>query len=210
MDARPNWIPWAALIWAWMLTSVAQAEGLPAFRDIVRDNRASVVHISVEGRARNAPAAMHQDPRFRGSPFERFFRDYGAPQGQAPAPQRGMGSGFIISKDGQVMTNAHVVKDAARILVRLSDRREVEATLVQHTAILEAAVIGVPDANGLTRVKAYVVLKDGATATSEELQAFVKERLAPYKYPRQIEFLDELPKTATGKIQRFRLRAANA
>ena len=58
--------------------------------------------------------------------------------------------------------------------------------------------------------KAYVVLKDGATATSEELQAFVKERLAPYKYPRQIEFLDELPKTATGKIQRFRLRAANA
>ena len=87
---------------------------------------------------------------------------------------------------------------------------EVEATLVQHTAILEAAVIGVPDANGLTRVKAYVVLKDGATATSEELQAFVKERLAPYKYPRQIEFLDELPKTATGKIQRFRLRAANA
>ena len=87
---------------------------------------------------------------------------------------------------------------------------EVEATLVQHTAILEAAVIGVPDADGLTRVKAYVVLKDGATATSEELQAFVKERLAPYKYPRQIEFLDELPKTATGKIQRFRLRAANA
>jgi len=87
---------------------------------------------------------------------------------------------------------------------------EVEATLVQHTAILEAAVIGVPDAYGLTRVKAYVVLKDGATATSEELQAFVKERLAPYKYPRQIEFLDELPKTATGKIQRFRLRAANA
>ena len=87
---------------------------------------------------------------------------------------------------------------------------EVEATLVQHTAILEAAVIGVPDANGLTRVKAYVVLKDGVTATSEELQAFVKERLAPYKYPRQIEFLDELPKTATGKIQRFRLRAANA
>ena len=87
---------------------------------------------------------------------------------------------------------------------------EVEATLVQHSAVLEAAVIGVPDENGLTRVKAYVVLKDGADVTSEALQLFVKERLAPYKYPRQIEFISELPKTATGKIQRFRLRAANA
>ncbi|MGA0926931.1 MAG: benzoate-CoA ligase family protein, partial [Burkholderiaceae bacterium] len=87
---------------------------------------------------------------------------------------------------------------------------EVEATLVQHSAVLEAAVIGVPDENGLTRVKAYVVLKDGADVTAEALQLFVKERLAPYKYPRQIEFISELPKTATGKIQRFRLRAANA
>ncbi len=86
---------------------------------------------------------------------------------------------------------------------------EVEATLVQHSAVLEAAVIGVPDENSLTRVKAYVVLKDGADVTSEALQLFVKERLAPYKYPRQIEFISELPKTATGKIQRFRLRAAN-
>ena len=80
---------------------------------------------------------------------------------------------------------------------------------MQHSAVLEAAVIGVPDENGLTRVKAYVVLKDGADVTSEALQLFVKERLAPYKYPRQIEFISELPKTATGKIQRFRLRAAN-
>jgi len=87
---------------------------------------------------------------------------------------------------------------------------EVEATLVQHTAVLEAAVIGVPDEHGLTRVKAYVVVKDGAHVEAEALQAFVKERLAPYKYPRQIEFIKELPKTATGKIQRFRLRAANA
>ena len=55
-----------------------------------------------------------------------------------------------------------------------------------------------------------MVLKDGAEVTSEALQLFVKERLAPYKYPRQIEFISELPKTATGKIQRFRLRAANA
>ena len=83
---------------------------------------------------------------------------------------------------------------------------EVEATLVQHAAVLEAAVIGIPDAQGLTKTKAYVVLKPGQTATDAELKAFVKDRLAPYKYPRQIEFVPELPKTATGKIQRFKLR----
>ena len=83
---------------------------------------------------------------------------------------------------------------------------EVEATLVQHPAVLEAAVIGKQDADGLTKTKAFVVLKAGSSATEAELQAFVKEKLAPYKYPRFIEFLPELPKTATGKIQRFRLR----
>ncbi|WP_395694880.1 benzoate-CoA ligase family protein [Piscinibacter sp.] len=83
---------------------------------------------------------------------------------------------------------------------------EVEATLVQHPAVLEAAVIGVPDAEGLTKTKAFVVLKAGAEATDAELKAFVKDKLAPYKYPRQIAFVADLPKTATGKIQRFKLR----
>ncbi len=83
---------------------------------------------------------------------------------------------------------------------------EVEATLVQHPAVLEAAVIGVTDADGLTKTKAFVVLKPGGTATGDELKAFVKDKLAPYKYPRYIEFVDDLPKTATGKIQRFKLR----
>jgi benzoate-CoA ligase len=87
---------------------------------------------------------------------------------------------------------------------------EVESTLVQHPAVLEAAVIGVPDAEGLTKTKAFVVLKPGQAATEAELKAFVKDRLAPYKYPRQIEFMAELPKTATGKIQRFRLREREA
>jgi benzoate-CoA ligase len=87
---------------------------------------------------------------------------------------------------------------------------EVEATLVQHSAVLEAAVIGKEDAEGLTKTKAFVVLKAGQAATEEELKAFVKERLAPYKYPRFIEFVSELPKTATGKIQRFKLRDLEA
>ena len=87
---------------------------------------------------------------------------------------------------------------------------EVEATLVQHPAVLEAAVIGVPDAEGLTKTKAFVVLKPGGAATDAELKAFVKDKLAPYKYPRQIAFVAELPKTATGKIQRFKLRELEA
>ena len=86
---------------------------------------------------------------------------------------------------------------------------EVESTLMLHPSVLEAAVIGVADGQGLTRTKAYVVVKAGVDADAafgDELKAFVKARLAPVKYPREIEFVDELPKTATGKIQRFKLR----
>ncbi len=86
---------------------------------------------------------------------------------------------------------------------------EVESTLMQHPLVLESAVIGVADGDGLTRAKAFVVLKDaklGNDALIEELKTFVKSKLAPYKYPRQLEFVAELPKTATGKIQRFKLR----
>lgn len=86
---------------------------------------------------------------------------------------------------------------------------EVEGALIQHPAVLEAAVIGVVDEDGLTKTKAFVVLKPGHAgdaAMEEALKAFVKDKLAPFKYPRRIEFLSELPKTATGKIQRFRLR----
>ena len=88
---------------------------------------------------------------------------------------------------------------------------EVESTLQAHADVLEAAVIGVNDDHGLTRAKAFVVLKDASQASeakAEELRAFVKTRLAPVKYPRLLVFVKELPKTATGKIQRFRLRDA--
>jgi benzoate-CoA ligase len=87
---------------------------------------------------------------------------------------------------------------------------EVESALVTHPAVLEAAVVGQGDAEGLIKPKAYVVLKAGQDGTPElaaELQRHVKSRLAPFKYPRWIEFAAELPKTATGKIQRFKLRA---
>jgi benzoate-CoA ligase len=67
-------------------------------------------------------------------------------------------------------------------------------------------VIGKQDSDGLTKTKAFIVLKAGQRLTQDEVKDFVKNRLAPYKYPRFIQFVAELPKTATGKIQRFRLR----
>lgn len=89
---------------------------------------------------------------------------------------------------------------------------EVENTLAQHDAVLEAAVIGVTGSDGLTKTTAYVVLRNGESGDPDiehELQAYVKQHLAPFKYPRSIHFIDDLPKTATGKIQRFRLRQLN-
>jgi benzoate-CoA ligase len=87
---------------------------------------------------------------------------------------------------------------------------EVELALQEHEAVLEAAVVGRQDDNGLVRIFAYVVLRIGHTGDDPlrlALQAWVKQRLLPHKYPREIVFLPELPKTATGKIQRFKLRA---
>jgi benzoate-CoA ligase len=86
---------------------------------------------------------------------------------------------------------------------------EVEATLVKHPAVLEAAVVGANDENQLIKPKAYLVLNkgfEGNEAVSQELKDFIKENLAPHKYPRWFVYVEDLPKTATGKIQRFKLR----
>jgi benzoate-CoA ligase family protein len=87
---------------------------------------------------------------------------------------------------------------------------EIEARLVEHPKVLEAAVVGQTDDDGLIKPAAYVVLKDSARgddALGRELLDHCKTGLAPYKYPRWFNFVDDLPKTATGKIQRFKLRA---
>lgn len=86
---------------------------------------------------------------------------------------------------------------------------EVESTLVSHAAVLECAVVGQQDASNLVKPKAFVVLKEGVAAsdqTRDDLVAYCREKMADYKRPRWIEFVDQLPKTATGKVQRFRLR----
>ena len=90
---------------------------------------------------------------------------------------------------------------------------EVEAALVSHQAVLEAAVIGKEDSDGLIKPKAYVVLKQGFSADEKLLEALrvhVKEKAGAWKYPRWIDVRVDLPKTATGKIQRFKLRDEDA
>jgi benzoate-CoA ligase len=99
--------------------------------------------------------------------------------------------------------------DMLRVSGQWVSPAEVEGALAEHAAVLEAAVVPYQQADGLYTVKAFVVLKTGQKGTEqlvEELQGFVKLRIAPYKYPRHIEFLSELPKSAAGKLLRYRLR----
>src|SRR5207247_10801281 len=87
---------------------------------------------------------------------------------------------------------------------------EVKASLIKHPAVLDVAGVGKEDSDRLIKPHAFVVLKEPAGATAalaDELKGFVRDKIAPYKYPRWIEFVSDLPKTATGKIQRFKLRA---
>lgn len=119
------------------------------------------------------------------------------------------GDKYVCDPDGYY-TYAGRSDDMIKVSGQYVSPVEVENILIQHEAVLEAAVIGVPDHDGLVKTKAYVVLRAGFepdAQTGAALQHYVKQHLAPFKYPRQINFLEELPKTATGKIQRFRLRA---
>src|SRR5205823_1933187 len=87
---------------------------------------------------------------------------------------------------------------------------EVEGVLLRHPAVLEAAIVGLPHEKWGEAPFAYVVLKPGASATEAELIAFTRDRLAHFKAPHGVTFVDELPKTATGKIQKFVLRKGAA
>jgi len=118
------------------------------------------------------------------------------------------GDKYVRSADG-CYTYAGRSDDMLKVGGQFVSPFEVEAALMRHDAVLEAAVVG-KEEGGLTRTLAYVVLKsgDGDAALAETLKTFVKGELAPHKYPREIRFIAELPKTATGKIQRFKLRDA--
>ncbi len=117
------------------------------------------------------------------------------------------GDAYLMDEDGyffyQARTDDMIVSAGYNIA-----SPEVEEILLQHPKVAECGVIGVPDAERGQIVKAFVVLRPGhapGEALVKELQDFVKASVAPYKYPRAVEFLDELPRTGTGKLQRFRL-----
>jgi benzoate-CoA ligase len=141
-----------------------------------------------------------------------YFGDRARSDATFVGPWTRSGDKYVRDADG-FHTYAGRSDDMLKVSGQYVSPFEVEAALVQHPAVLEAAVIGRTDPDGLTRTKAFVVLKQPEAASdrlADELKQFVKDRLAPHKYPRLMEFLPELPKTATGKIQRFRLREREA
>jgi acyl-coenzyme A synthetase/AMP-(fatty) acid ligase len=84
--------------------------------------------------------------------------------------------------------------------------QEVESCLLQHPAVAECAVVGVADAAGLVKPQAFVVAREPREGLAEELKSFVKQKLEPYKYPREVVFMDALPRTHLGKVDRGKLR----
>ena len=119
-------------------------------------------------------------------------------------------SGDMVSRDADgCFTYAGRGDDMLKVSGKWLSPKEVENCLLEHAAVREVAVVGVTDESGLTKPHAFVLpeasLKD-PEAVAEELKAFVKNRLDPYKYPRAIHFLDDLPRTHLGKVDRARLR----
>ncbi|HEV8583819.1 MAG TPA: AMP-binding protein, partial [Methylomirabilota bacterium] len=118
------------------------------------------------------------------------------------------GDMFARAADG-VFTFAGRSDDMLKVAGMWVSPAEIEAALAEHPGVLEAGVVGAPDADGLTRPHAVVVLKDGWTASPDlaaTLVEFVRRRVGGHRAPATVAFVDDLPKTATGKIQRFRLR----
>ncbi len=116
-------------------------------------------------------------------------------------------SGDMIRRDADgYFTYCGRADDMLKVSGKWLSPQEVENCLLQHPAVQEVAVVGVADANGLTKPHAFVVAKQRSAGLDEELKAFVKSRLEPYKYPREIVFIDALPRTHLGKVDRGRLR----
>jgi fatty-acyl-CoA synthase len=128
------------------------------------------------------------------------------------ATQRAMGDGWFHTGDAAVVhPDGYVeIRDRLKDVIISGGENissvEVEGVLLRHPAVLEAALVGVPDEKWGETPHAFVVLREGASTTGDELIAFAREHLAHFKAPRAVTFVGELPKTATGKIQKFVLR----
>jgi fatty-acyl-CoA synthase len=133
-----------------------------------------------------------------------YYRDEAATRAAVPDGWLRTGDLGVLHPDGYLE-----IRDRAKDVIISGGENissvEVEAALVSHPAVLEAAVVAVPDAVWGERPVAWVTLADGAAATADELRAHVRERLAGFKVPDRVTF-GPLPKTATGKVQKFRLR----
>jgi serine protease Do len=126
--------------------------GLPDFTSIVRQHGSAVVNISVTSKLERTAFAPDRSKLDPDDPFSQFFRQFGMPQQRGETPMRGLGSGFIVSPDGVILTNAHVVADASTVTVKLTDRREYKAKVVGLDRASDVAVLKI-DAKDLPAVK---------------------------------------------------------
>ncbi|MGW9558160.1 long-chain-fatty-acid--CoA ligase [Nocardiopsis sp. NPDC055551] len=132
------------------------------------------------------------------------------------ATEKAMGDGWFRSGDAAVIhpDGYAEIQDRIKDVIISGGENissvEVEGVLLRHPAVLEAAIVGVPHERWGETPRAFVVLQEGATTTEEEMIAFTREHLAHFKAPTQVEFVDQLPKTATGKIQKFVLRGGSS
>ena len=118
------------------------------------------------------------------------------------------GDKYMVDEDGYYWY-AGRSDDMFRVAGQWVSPTEVESTLIEHWSVLEAAVVAYEEETGLHSPQAFVVLREGyagSVALVKELQDFVKQRITPYKYPRRVRFLPELPKSAAGKLLRYKLR----
>jgi benzoate-CoA ligase family protein len=116
-------------------------------------------------------------------------------------------SGDLITKDADgYVTYCGRGDEMLKVSGKWLAPQEVESCLLQHPSVAEAAVVGVPDKSGLVKPRAYVVSKSPRDGLEDELKAFVRERLDPYKHPREVVFVDALPHTHLGKVDRGKLR----
>ena len=129
------------------------------------------------------------------------------------ATKRAMGDGWFHTGDAAVVhPDGYVeIRDRIKDVIISGGENissvEVEGTLLRHPAVQEAAIVGLPHERWGETPQAFVVLRDGQTATEDEIIEFARERLAHFKAPRGVTFVTELPKTATGKIQKYVLRS---
>lgn len=133
-------------------TQVATANSLPDFTGIVAQNGPAVVNVSVAGKAENTGVVQEMPKLDPSDPFYQFFRRFGMPMPRGRVPMQGVGSGFIISPDGDILTNAHVVADASNVTVKLTDKREFKAKVIGIDKPSDVAVLRI-DAKNLPTVR---------------------------------------------------------